>query len=65
MQPFATSSIRGDRRSSTSTELAELVHLAHRCLVVYGGRIVGDVAGSLLTEDRLVSFATGHGDIAA
>jgi ribose transport system ATP-binding protein len=48
-----------------STELAELVHLAHRCLVVYGGRIVGDVAGSLLTEDRLVSFATGHGDIAA
>jgi len=48
-----------------STELAELVHLAHRCIVVYGGRIVGDVAGSLLTEDRLVSFATGHGEIAA
>ena len=48
-----------------STELAELVHLAHRCLVVYGGRIVGDVAGSLLTEDRLVSFATGHGELAA
>jgi ribose transport system ATP-binding protein len=48
-----------------STELAELVHLAHRCIVVYGGRIVGDVAGPLLTEDRLVSFATGHGDIAA
>jgi len=48
-----------------STELPELVHLAHRCLVVYGGRIVGDVSGALLTEDRLVSFATGHGDIAA
>ena len=48
-----------------STELAELVHLAHRCLVVYGGRIVGDLAGPLLTEDRLVSLATGHGDIAA
>lgn len=56
---------RGGSALIYSTELAELVHLAHRCLVVYGGRIVGDVAGPSLTEDRLVSFATGHGDLAA
>jgi ribose transport system ATP-binding protein len=48
-----------------STELAELVHLTHRCLVVYGGRIVGELSGAALTEDRLVSLATGHGALAA
>jgi ribose transport system ATP-binding protein len=47
-----------------STELAELVHLVDRCLVLYGGRVVGEVPGDRLTEDRLVSLATGHGDIA-
>lgn len=44
-----------------STELAELVQLVHRCLVLYRGRIVGEVAGDALTEERLVSLATGHG----
>ena len=43
-----------------STELAELVQLVHRCLVLYRGRIVGEVAGDALTEERLVSLATGH-----
>lgn len=46
-----------------STELAELVHLVHRCIVLYGGRIAGEVSELKLTEDRLVSLATGHGDI--
>jgi ribose transport system ATP-binding protein len=44
-----------------STELAELVQLVHRCLVLYRGRIVGEVAGEALAEARLVSLATGHG----
>jgi len=44
-----------------STELAELVQLVHRCLVLYRGRIVGEVMGDALTEERLVSLATGHG----
>jgi ribose transport system ATP-binding protein len=43
-----------------STELAELVQLVHRCLVLYRGRIVGDVVGEALSEARLVSLATGH-----
>jgi ribose transport system ATP-binding protein len=55
----------GTKQVIYSTELAELVHLAHRCLVVYGGRIAGELAGPALTEDRLVSLATGHGDLAA
>ncbi len=45
-----------------STELAELVHLADRCVALYRGRIAGTVSGGDLTEERLVSLATGHGD---
>jgi ribose transport system ATP-binding protein len=48
-----------------STELSELVHLADRCLALYRGRIAGAVAGRDLTEERLVSLATGHGTEAA
>jgi len=44
-----------------STELSELVHLADRCAVLYRGRIAGMVSGGDLTEERLVSLATGHG----
>ena len=44
-----------------STELSELVQLAHRCLVMYRGRIVGEATGEGLTEQRLVSLASGHG----
>ncbi|HTW29056.1 MAG TPA: sugar ABC transporter ATP-binding protein, partial [Acetobacteraceae bacterium] len=44
-----------------STELSELVQLADRCLVLYRGRIAGELAGKALTEARLVSLATGHG----
>ncbi len=45
-----------------STELSELVHLSDRCLALYRGRIVGEAAGAALTEERLVSLATGHGE---
>ena len=45
-----------------STELEELVQLVDRCLVVYQGRIVGEVAGAALSEQRLVTLASGHGN---
>src|SRR5262249_15545933 len=44
-----------------STELDELVQLVDRCLVMYRGRIVEEMAGEILTEDRLVALASGHG----
>jgi ribose transport system ATP-binding protein len=45
-----------------STELADLVQLAHRCLVLHRGRLVGEVAGEALSEERLFLLATGHGE---
>jgi ribose transport system ATP-binding protein len=45
-----------------STELAELVQLVHRCLTLYQGRLTGEVSGAAMTEERLVSLATGHGE---
>ncbi|MDQ7981076.1 sugar ABC transporter ATP-binding protein [Paraburkholderia sp. SARCC-3016] len=44
-----------------STELAELIHLADRCVVIYGGRVAGEAAGEHLSEARLVALAAGHG----
>jgi ribose transport system ATP-binding protein len=44
-----------------STELEELVQLVDRCLVMYRGRIVGEVIGGELSEERLISLASGHG----
>ncbi|MET1028256.1 MAG: sugar ABC transporter ATP-binding protein, partial [Dongiaceae bacterium] len=44
-----------------STELSELVHLVHRCLVMYRGKIAGEVSGADLDEQRLVALATGYG----
>jgi ribose transport system ATP-binding protein len=44
-----------------STELEELVQLVDRCLVMYQGRIVGEVAGADLAEPELVALASGHG----
>ena len=43
-----------------STELEELVQLVDRCLVIYRGRIVGDVSGERLSEAELVTLASGH-----
>jgi ABC-type sugar transport system ATPase subunit len=36
------------------------VQLVHRCVVLYQGRIMGEVAGADMSEERLVSLATGH-----
>jgi ribose transport system ATP-binding protein len=43
-----------------STELPELVKLSSRCLVMYRGRIAGELLGDELTEEFLVALATGH-----
>jgi ribose transport system ATP-binding protein len=43
-----------------STELDELVHLCDRCLVLYRNRIVGDVPRAALTQEQVLSLATGH-----
>ena len=44
-----------------STELSELVHLVDRCLVIYRGRVAGEVARRDLSEARLVALAAGRG----
>ena len=43
-----------------STELAELVQLVDRCMVLYRGRLMGELSGKAMSEERLVSLATGH-----
>ncbi len=43
-----------------STELAELVHLADRCLALYRGAISGELSGAALSESALLALATGH-----
>jgi len=43
-----------------SSELPELVHLADRCLVVYGGRIFAELRGADLNERTMVAALTGH-----
>ncbi|MBV8368235.1 MAG: ATP-binding cassette domain-containing protein [Candidatus Eremiobacteraeota bacterium] len=48
-----------------STELSELVELCDRCLVMYRGKIVAEVAGERLSESRLIALATGQLDGAA
>jgi ribose transport system ATP-binding protein len=45
-----------------STELEELVQLVDRCLVIYRGCIVGEVAGDALSEAKLVALASGYGN---
>jgi ribose transport system ATP-binding protein len=44
-----------------STELAELIHLVDRCVVIYQGRVAGEASGADLSEPRLVALAAGHG----
>src|SRR5258708_39186159 len=43
-----------------SSELPELVHLADRCLVVYGGRIFAELTGADINERTMVAALTGH-----
>jgi ribose transport system ATP-binding protein len=42
-----------------STELDELVHLCDRCLVMYRNAIAGDLPREELSQDRLLSIASG------
>ncbi|WP_223505382.1 sugar ABC transporter ATP-binding protein [Pseudomonas sp. GL-RE-29] len=43
-----------------SSELAELVRLSERCLVIYEGRIAAELEGQSIEERNLVAAATGH-----
>lgn len=45
-----------------SSELAELVNLCDACLVIYGGRVVAEVARAKLSEEFLLTAAHGHVD---
>jgi ribose transport system ATP-binding protein len=42
-----------------SSEMQELIGLCHRILVMRSGCIVGEVAGEAMTEDEIVTYATG------
>ncbi|WP_417723753.1 sugar ABC transporter ATP-binding protein [Salipiger sp.] len=43
-----------------SSELPEIVQLADRCLVLYGGRVFAEVEGGDIAEHRLVAGMIGH-----
>jgi ribose transport system ATP-binding protein len=43
-----------------STEIAELVNLCDRVLVMYGGRIVDEFAGEAITEEGIMRVALGE-----
>jgi ribose transport system ATP-binding protein len=42
-----------------SSEMAELIGLCHRIVVMRGGRIVGEVSGEAMSEEAIVVLATG------
>ncbi|RIX98165.1 sugar ABC transporter ATP-binding protein [Aureimonas flava] len=42
-----------------SSELPEIVSLAHRCLVLYGGRVAAEFAGEAIEEQALVGALLG------
>ena len=42
-----------------SSEMAELIGLCHRVVVMRNGRVVGDVTGERMTEKEIVVLATG------
>jgi ribose transport system ATP-binding protein len=43
-----------------STEIAEIIGLSHRVLVVYSGKIVSELAGDGITESAIMRAALGH-----
>ncbi len=43
-----------------STELSELVRLCDRCLVLYRNAAVGELEREDMSEERILSFASGH-----
>ena len=48
-----------------STDVEELVTVADRVLVLYRGRIAGELVGRSLTRDRILSMMLGTADVAA
>ena len=42
-----------------SSEMAELIGICHRIVVMRAGRIVGEVSGAAMTEDEIVVLAAG------
>jgi ribose transport system ATP-binding protein len=48
-----------------STEIAELVNLCDRVLVMYGGRVVDELAGGAIGEEAIMRAALGEADPAA
>ena len=42
-----------------STEIAELVNLCDRVLIMYGGRMVGELAGDAIEEEAIMRAALG------
>jgi ribose transport system ATP-binding protein len=43
-----------------STELDELVHLCDRCIVLYRNRVIGELRGTALSQERILSLAAGR-----
>ena len=50
-----------------STEIAELVNLCDRVLVMYGGRVVRELGGEDISEENIMRPALGeaHAEVAA
>ena len=42
-----------------SSEMAELIGICHRIIVMRNGRIVGEVSGEAMNEHAIVVLATG------
>ncbi len=57
MQQFAQ---KGGAILFYSTELDELTHLCDRCLVLYRNAVAGELKRGDLTQDRILSLASGH-----
>ncbi len=47
-----------------SSEMAEVIGLCHRAIVMRAGRIAGEVAGAAMTETAIVRYAMGLDDTA-
>ncbi len=48
-----------------STEIAELVNICDRVLVMYGGRIVAELAGDAIEEEAIMRAALGETEAGA
>ncbi len=44
-----------------STEIAELDHLAHRVMVLYGGRVAAELSGAAISEEAMLRATLGSG----